>query len=129
MEIQRQQEIVEAYHYDTRKPNEEYKNDLKVGFAPLKTENPDYPAGNTILGARVEFFLAFEKFVVSGRVSQINHLVNRKVENPKDLTQAEVDELVAPLFDMIQRLTYEVTEIALDAPGVTINFKADPPKK
>lgn len=129
MEIQRQQEVVEAYHYDIRDPEKEYKPDLKVGFSPLKTEDPNYPEENTILGTRIEFILAFEHFVLSGRVSQVNHVVNRKIDSPQDLTQDEVDELVQPLFNIIQRLTFEVTEIATDQPGLNLNFKSETGEK
>ena len=38
------------------------------------------------------------------------------------LTQEEMSELAAPLFDLLQRLTYEITEIALDQPGVSLEF-------
>ncbi|MDN6437821.1 MAG: DUF1149 family protein [Lactococcus sp.] len=33
-----------------------------------------------------------------------------------------MSELAAPLFDLLQRLTYEITEIALDQPGVSLEF-------
>jgi len=42
-----------------------------------------------------------------------------------DVTQEEVDELVAPLFDIVRRMSYEVTEIALDQPGVKLNFQSE----
>ena len=32
MEIRRQKEVVEAFHYDMRLPNQEVETDLKVGF-------------------------------------------------------------------------------------------------
>lgn len=34
-------------------------------------------------------------------------------------------ELSKPLIDYIERLTYEVTEIAFDEPGVTLNFESN----
>ena len=36
MEIKRQQEIVEAYHYDMRVPDSEVETDLRVSFHQLK---------------------------------------------------------------------------------------------
>ncbi|MDU1741367.1 MAG: DUF1149 family protein, partial [Streptococcus lutetiensis] len=36
----------------------------------------------------------------------------------------EVEYLAAPLLDIVQRLTYEVTEIALDRPGVKLEFRS-----
>ena len=41
------------------------------------------------------------------------------------MTQEEVDELVAPLFDIVSRMAYEITEIALDEPGVKLNFQSE----
>ena len=34
----------------------------------------------------------------------------------------EAEALAAPLLDTLQRLTYEVTEIALDRPGINLEF-------
>ena len=39
-----------------------------------------------------------------------------------DLSLAEKQLLVQPLLETIQRLTYEVTEIAFDVPGYTLNI-------
>lgn len=122
MEIKRQQELVEAYHYDFR-PNkdDEQETSLKVGFAPLKGDE-NYPEENTILGTRLEYKLVFDHFIISGSVSQINHLINRKVEKQEDLTQEEINELARPLFKIIERLTLEVTEITTDQPGIKLDF-------
>lgn len=38
MEIKRQQEIVEAYHYDMRVPDSEVETDLRVSFSPIEVE-------------------------------------------------------------------------------------------
>ena len=100
MEIKRQQEIVEAYHYDMRVPDSEVETDLRVSFSPIEVEE-----------------------VLSGAISQINHIIDRKIEKQEDISQEEVDELVRPLFSIVERLSYEVTEIALDRPGVQLNFQ------
>lgn len=125
MEIRRQKEVVEAFHYDMRLPNQEVETDLKVGFSPLKETIENYPKEHSIVGARLEFRLVFDTYVLSGSVSQINHILNRKIEGQNDVTQEEVDELVAPLFDIVRRMSYEVTEIALDQPGVKLNFQSE----
>ncbi|BDP73835.1 hypothetical protein EfmAA96_16200 [Enterococcus faecium] len=98
MEIRRQKEVVEAFHYDMRLPNQEVETDLKVGFSPLKETIENYPNVPFVVGARLEFRLVFDTYVLSGSVSQINHILNRKIEGQNDVTQEEVDELVAPLF-------------------------------
>lgn len=125
MEIKRQKEVVEAFHYDFKRPDKEVETDLKVGFSPLKETIENYPKEHSIVGARLEFRLVFDTYVLSGSVSQINHILNRKIEGQNDVTQEEVDELVAPLFDIVKRMAYEITEIALDQPGVKLNFQSE----
>ena len=125
MEIKRQKEVVEAFHYDFKRPDQEVETDLKVGFSPLKETIENYPKEHSIVGARLEFRLVFDTYVLSGSVSQINHILNRKIEGQNDVTQEEVDELGAPLFDIVKRMAYEITEIALDQPGVKLNFQSE----
>lgn len=125
MKIERHKPLVESYHYDHRIPDQEYETKLNVGFAPLQTSDLDYPKENSILGARLEFNLIFKEYVLSGSISQVNHLVDRKVDKQEDLTKEEIDEIVAPLFDIVERITYEVTEIATDEPGLKLNFQSN----
>lgn len=125
MEIRRQKEVVESFHYDMKPKDQEVETDLKVGFSPLKETIENYPKEHSIVGARLEFRLVFDTYVLSGSVCQINHVLNRKIEGQSDVTQEEVDQLVAPLFDIVKRLAYEVTEIALDQPGVKLNFQSE----
>ena len=125
MEIRRQKEVVESFHYDMKPKDQEVETDLKVGFSPLKETIENYQKEHSIVGARLEFRLVFDTYVLSGSVSQINHVLNRKIEGQSDVTQEEVDQLVAPLFDIVKRLAYEVTEIALDQPGVKLNFQSE----
>ena len=86
------------FHYDMKPKDQEVETDLKVGFSPLKETIENYPKEHSIVGARLEFRLVFDTYVLSGSVSQINHVLNRKIEGQSDVTQEEVDQLVAPLF-------------------------------
>lgn len=125
MELKRQQPIVEAYHFDMKPKDKEMETKLNVGFAPLKVKDEEYMEKNSIIGARLECQLVFPDYVLSGRVGQVNHILNRKVNSGEDLTKAETDRLVEPLFDIIKRLTYEVTEIVTDKPGLQLNFNTN----
>lgn len=127
MEIKRQQEVVEKFHYDMRMQDDELKTDLRVGFSPIESADENYPKENSIIAARLEFCLVFEEYVLTGSVSQVNHIINRKIEKQEDIEQEEVDELVSPLFSIVQRMAYEITEIALDKPGVQLNFQSGTP--
>ncbi|MTD41535.1 DUF1149 family protein [Erwinia sp. CPCC 100877] len=125
MEIKRQQEVVEAFHYDIRTQEMgEVETDLRVGFSPIESKDEAYPKENSIIAARLEFRLVFDEYILSGSVSQINHIINHKIEKQEDVTQQEVDELVSPLFNIVQRMAYEITEIALDKPGIQLNFQS-----
>ena len=42
--------------------------------------------------------------------------------NQVSLSQEEVETLARPSLNMLNRLTYEVTEIALDLPGINLEF-------
>jgi len=125
VELKRQQPIVEAYHFDMKPKDKEMETKLNVGFAPLKVKDEEYMKKNSIIGARLEFQLVFPDYVLSGRVGQVNHILNRKVNSGEDLTKAETDRLVEPLFDIVKRLTYEVTEIVTDKPGLQLNFNTN----
>lgn len=123
MEIKRDQELVEAYHYDMPPEDQEVEQVIRLNFTPLESTDPDYPQEDSILQIRLVFVLPVDdRFIVQGSVSQVNHIVGRKVKEQTDLTEEEANELVAPLFKIVERLTYEVTEIALDEPGVNLNF-------
>ncbi|MGK0551234.1 DUF1149 family protein [Enterococcus faecalis] len=124
MEIQRQQELVEAYHYDRRAPETEAETELRVSFSPLEFKEASASDANSALAARLEFRIVFDEYILSGAVSQVNVIIGRKIEKQEDIAQEEVDELVRPLFSIVERLSYEVTEIALDQPGVQLNFQS-----
>lgn len=124
MQIKRKQEIVNQYHFDARNPEWEEKNGVpktkvEVNFHLLKQ---DHEANSTHLVAVVRFMVVFKDFVVSGGISQENEVFGRVVDQPSDYSQEEIQEISAPILDMLRRLTYEVTEIAFDAPGINLEF-------
>ncbi|WEG73909.1 DUF1149 family protein [Vagococcus intermedius] len=124
MNIQRQPEFVEAFHYDARNKEQEIETEIRVEISPVDmSELPDFPHGkSSVLGLRIAYQIVFEEFVLTGAVKQMVTLLDRFVETAEELSQPELDELMRPLFSMIERMTYEVTEIALDRPGVQLNF-------
>lgn len=124
MEIKRQKEVVNQYHFDARNPEWEEKNgapktSVEVNFHLVKQ---DIEANSTTLVAVVRFMVVFKDFVISGGISQENEVLGRVVNQPSEFSQAEVQQISAPILDMLKRLTYEVTEIALDAPGINLEF-------
>lgn len=125
MDIQRQQVQVESFHYDSKTPEEKGTTQMKVGFAPIEVEDPTYPKENTVLAAQLSFSFYFENFSIVGVITQVNHLINYQLASPEDLKKEEIDEIIRPLIKTLERLTFEVTEITTDRPGVQLNLLKD----
>ena len=66
--------------------------------------------------------IVFDGFVISGTITQINPCLVVMSMNQADSAKTEVEKVARPCLDMLNRLTYEVTEIALDLPGITLEF-------
>ena len=124
MELQREKEFVSQYHYDARnfeweKANGTPETKVDVNFQLL---NRDETNQTTSLVVILNYMIVFDAFVISGVISQVNHIQNRLVGEPNEYSQEEVQQLARPSLTMLNRLTYEVTEIALDLPGINLEF-------
>lgn len=122
MNIERYKPKVNSFHFDTKEDYEDYETEFKIHITPLRIAYPANEDNTSTLGVRLDFSMVFEEFVISGSLGQVNLFNDRRVESQEDLTQEELDDLLMPLFLLVKRLTYEVSEIALDEPGVTIQF-------
>ena len=125
MELVREKEFVNQYHYDARnfeweKQNGTPKTNFEVTFQLVKKDTEN---NQTTIVSVLQFMVVKKEFVIGGVVSQMVHIKNRIVNEPGEFTKEEVENLAAPLLDIVQRLTYEVTEIALDCPGIKLEFK------
>ena len=119
MELQREKEFVSQYHYDARnleweKENGTPETKVDVNFQLL---NQDQEGQVTSIVVIVSFMIVFDAFVISGTISQVNHIMGQIVNEPD-----EVEQLARPSLSVLNRLTYEVTEIALDLPGINLEF-------
>lgn len=125
MELVREKEFVNNYHYDSRNREWEKKNGApKTNFeVTFQLVNRDTEKTITSTVAVLQFMIVKKEFVISGVISQMVHVKGRLVNEPSEFSREEVEKLAAPLLDMVQRLTYEVTEIALDRPGIKLEFK------
>lgn len=126
MEVIREQEFVNQYHYDARNLEwEEGNGTPKTNFeVTFQLANRDEAAKVTSIVAVLQFVIVRDEFVISGVISQIAHIQGRLINEPSEFSQDEVENLAAPLLEIVKRLTYEVTEIALDRPGVTLEFNS-----
>lgn len=124
MKINHHPEQVESYHYDMRVSEENVETAVNVSVTPIDMSNEkDFPMEtSSVLGLRIVFKIAYDEFVISGAVRQPAVIEDRVINEVEHLTQDELTELMGPLFSLIKRMTYEVTEIALNQPGVTLDF-------
>ena len=124
MELHREKEFVSQYHYDARnfeweKENGTPETKVDVNFQLISRDEDNQATSIVVI---LNYMIVFEAFVVSGVISQVNHIIGRLVDEPSEFSQEEVEELAAPSLAMLNRLTYEVTEIALDLPGINLEF-------
>ena len=126
MNIEREKEFVHQFHYDARNLAWEEENGtpetaLNVQFQ-LVDQVENLADTDTAINGLLSFMIVLENLVISGNVGQLSIIRGQVIENKEQLSQEEMSELAAPLFDLLQRLTYEITEIALEQPGVSLEF-------
>ena len=124
MDIQREKEFVSQYHYDARNFEWEKEHGIPETKVDVNFQliNRDQQQNTTSLIVILSYMIVFDGFVISGTITPINHLFGRYVNEPSEFSKDEVEELARPCLDMLNRLTYEVTEIALDLPGINLEF-------
>jgi hypothetical protein len=126
--LEREQEFVNQFHYDARnyeweKENGTPETNLNVQFQLIPVNQLEKAnEGDTGLFATLTFLIPLENIVLSGFVSQLNYVRGRVVEEQAELEQEEMAQIAAPLFDILKRLVYETTEVALDQPGINLEF-------
>lgn len=123
MQVRRSRPVVDRFSYEkqginTRDPSE---TTLKTDMVLLSKEIKDAQMLSTV-GIQLEFVVVFSRFVINGKINQINYIVGKEIQDETDFSAEELHDLLAPLFDVIHRLTYEVSEIILDEPGVDLDF-------
>ena len=119
MNLKREQEFVSQYHFDARNFEWETETKVDVNFQLLQHDQENQITSLVVV---LSFMIVFDRFVISGTISQVNHVEGRIIDQPSDFSQEEVETLARPCLDMLNRLTYEVTEIALDIPGINLEF-------
>ncbi|HEL9634701.1 TPA: DUF1149 family protein [Streptococcus suis] len=126
MEIIRAKAFVESYHFDARNLAFEKENGITAPETKLRVDfqliDQNTEQNRTTIINILSFMIVLEHFVISGTFKQLVHLQGRIVKEPTEFTADEKRTLVEPLLDMLKRMTYDVTEIAFDAPGVNLEF-------
>ncbi|MGT2711685.1 DUF1149 family protein [Streptococcus oriscaviae] len=124
MDIIRDKEFVNQYHFDARNLEWEKENgtpttQMKVDFQLIEKNRDE---NRTSMVTILRFMIVLEYHVISGAMSQSVHLKNCYIEEPSEFSAEDKRILVEPLLEMLKRMTYDVTEIAFDAPGVNLEF-------
>lgn len=124
MNLKREQEFVSQYHFDARnfeweKENGTPETKVDVNFQLIERNEEKNSTSMIVI---LTFMIVFDRFVISGTITQTNHIQGRLVQEPSEFEHEEVEELARPCLTMLNRLTYEVTEIALDLPGINLEF-------
>lgn len=77
MNLKREQEFVSQYHFDAR--NFEWENEngapetkVDVNFQLLQHDQENQVTSLVVI---LSFMIVFDKFVISGTISQVNHVV------------------------------------------------------
>lgn len=126
MKIEREKEFVHQFHYDARnleweKENGTPETNLNVQFQLVENIEGVSDKDTAISGV-LTFMIVLENLVLSGHISQLSYIREQVIQNREELDQEKMAVLAAPLFEVLKRLTYEVTEIALDQPGINLEF-------
>lgn len=129
LNIEREKEFVNQYHYDARnleweKENGAPENNLNVQLQLLDRADYAEKAGenDTVIATILQFMLPMESIVISGFLTQVNYVKDAAITEQEQLSQEDMQQLAAPLFDLLKRLVMETTEVALDQPGVQLEF-------
>lgn len=127
MDIVTDKIVVEKYNFETileENGQTENKIELEVHEVEPIGGNEELMAKGKIFKITIPFALTLEKFRIDGRISRIVQ-VKDYFGQFSDLAIPVVEGLSNPLIDYIKRLTYDVTEIAFDEPGISLDFNAN----
>lgn len=125
MNVLRGQIQVEKYSFELSagSPEAETKVEVLINeVVPTEEADKKMLEDGKMFRMEVPFALQLERFKIEGLISQIVQL-SEFFGVPSDIPVEEMRELSRPLIKYIERLTYEITEIAFDEPGITLNFE------
>ncbi|WP_163651855.1 DUF1149 family protein [Listeria sp. PSOL-1] len=127
MEIKTNQIIVEKYNFETiLAKQEQVENTVRVEINEVEPTSDDKSIleEGKLFKIDVPFDLILPQFKINGQISRIVQLVDFFGQG-NELGEELIQELSKPLISYITRLTYEVSEIAFDAPGIDLDFTAN----
>ena len=121
MDLEMEQEIVKYISFRIREGKESVETVIQPSVKIVQTAQPYYLS-------ELEFKLPMERCVISGAITQISKpLLKQENENLSigTISEEQSNTLIQSLFSVVSRLTYEVTEIAFDEPGIVLHFSKE----
>ena len=105
MDIQREKEFVSQYHYDARNFEWEKENGIPETKVDVNFQliNRDQEQNTTSLIVILSYMIVFDGFVISGTITQINHLFGRYVNEPSEFSKDEVEAVSYTHLDVYKR--------------------------
>lgn len=125
MNVLRGQIQVEKYNFElaTGSSAAETKVEVLINeVVPTEEADKGILEEGKMFRMEVPFALQLERFKIDGQISQIIQ-IPEFFGVPNEIAVEDMRELSRPLIKYIERLTYEVTEIAFDEPGFALNFE------
>ncbi|MCL2677083.1 MAG: DUF1149 family protein [Streptococcaceae bacterium] len=129
LNIEREQVLVNQFHYDARnleweKENGTPETDLNVQLQVAHNDEiaKKITTDDTALQSRLTYIIVLDDLIISGFISQLNIVKGKKINSQEELTQEDMQVLAEPLLDVLKRLVYDTTEITLDKPGIDLAF-------
>lgn len=119
-----QSPTVKAFHFDERNLEYEAQNGIpettsEFNFFIVTTDDDKQ---QTKLTAFLQTMIVQNTYVISAFLTQDLTLNGRIVKKQSDLSKDEMSTLIAPLLDVLKRMTHDVTTTAFDKPGLNIEF-------
>ncbi|MGX7420398.1 DUF1149 family protein [Carnobacterium gallinarum] len=124
MNVLRGQIQVEKYAFElsSGSPEAETKVEVLINeVVPTDEADQGILEEGKMFRMEVPFALQLNRFKIEGLLSQIVQ-IPEFFGAPNEIPVEDMRELSRPLIKYIERLTYEVTEIAFDEPGFALNF-------
>ena len=75
------------------------KTKVDVNFQLLQHDQDNQVTSLIVV---LSFMIVFDKFVISGTISQVNHIDGRIVNEPSELSQEEVGNFGSSMFEYAQ---------------------------
>ncbi|EUJ41357.1 DUF1149 family protein [Brochothrix campestris] len=128
MQINRSEIKVETFNFST--PEKQFEKTTPtietniIELAPVGTDDNEMFKKGKICRLELSFDIQLEDFKVVGKISRMVQFVDY-FEAVNEIDAAIVRELTEALLDYVQRMTYDVTEIAFDKPGYKLQFEAN----